>query len=174
MYWVTRTVIRDKLWEKGEEQKEGRGRYKARRVKRAVSIITCNLTASATHHLVSTVPWILIAVSGNFLSIRVEKFMPAKLGRVEKFMCFECCHTISPGSYISLCKGAARPPPTVFSLHPTPPPPCVLYCALLACGRNSFFSNSLFVPNFTKRLWFFGSKCSEFNLQRDFFTFQSE
>ncbi len=34
----------------------GRGRYEARRVKRVVSIITCNLTASVTHHLVSVVP----------------------------------------------------------------------------------------------------------------------
>ncbi len=40
----------------GEEQKGGRGRYKARRVTRAVSLIPCNLTASATHHLVSVVP----------------------------------------------------------------------------------------------------------------------
>ncbi len=43
---------------KGGGADGGRGRYEARRVKRAVSIITCNLTASATHHLVSVVPWI--------------------------------------------------------------------------------------------------------------------
>ncbi len=34
----------------------GRGRYEARRVKGAFSVITCNLTASATHLLVSVVP----------------------------------------------------------------------------------------------------------------------
>jgi hypothetical protein len=50
-----RTVIRTSF-EKGEELKGGRGRYEAQRVKGAVSIITCNLAALATHHLVSTVP----------------------------------------------------------------------------------------------------------------------
>jgi hypothetical protein len=50
-----RTVIRTNN-EKGEELKGGRGRYKARRVKGAVSIITCDLAASATHHLVSAIP----------------------------------------------------------------------------------------------------------------------
>jgi hypothetical protein len=53
---ATRTVIRDELLEQGEKLEGGRGRYKARRVKRAVSVVTCNLTASATHHLVSVVP----------------------------------------------------------------------------------------------------------------------
>ena len=48
------------------------GRYEARRVKRAVSIITCNLTASATHHLVSVVPRIWIDVSKSPFLIRVE------------------------------------------------------------------------------------------------------
>ena len=41
---------------KGGGAEGGRGRYKARRVKGAASIITCNLAASATHHLVSVVP----------------------------------------------------------------------------------------------------------------------
>ena len=68
-----RTVIRGKLWEKGEELKGGRGRYEARRVKGAVSIITCNLAASATHHLVSVVPRIQITVSKKIpFLIRVE------------------------------------------------------------------------------------------------------
>jgi len=57
---------KDKLWE-GGELKEGRGRYEAQRVKGAVSIITCNLAASAIHHLVSVVPRIQIAVSKNSL-----------------------------------------------------------------------------------------------------------
>ena len=54
---LTRTVIRDKY------ENRGRGRYEARRVKGAFSVITCNLTASATHLLVSVVPRIWIEVS---------------------------------------------------------------------------------------------------------------
>jgi hypothetical protein len=55
-------VLGNKDGDKGQAMRKGggagggRGRYEARRVKRAVSIITCNLTASATHHLVSVVP----------------------------------------------------------------------------------------------------------------------
>jgi hypothetical protein len=56
---------------KGGGAEGGRGRYEARRVKGAVSIITCNLAASATHHLVSVVPRMQIAVKIPFL-IRVE------------------------------------------------------------------------------------------------------
>ncbi len=67
-----RTIIRTNC-EKGEELKRGRGIYEARRVKGTVSIITSNLAASATHHLVSVVPRIQIAVSKKIpFFIRVE------------------------------------------------------------------------------------------------------
>jgi hypothetical protein len=52
----TRMVIRDKYENRGRSWGGGRGRYEARRVKGAFSVITCNLTASATHLLVSAVP----------------------------------------------------------------------------------------------------------------------
>ncbi len=41
----------------------GRGRYEAQRVKEAFHVITCDLTASASHLLVSAVPRIRITVS---------------------------------------------------------------------------------------------------------------
>jgi hypothetical protein len=50
-------VLGNKDGDKGQAMRKGggagggRGRYKAQRVKRVVSIITCNLTASATHHI---------------------------------------------------------------------------------------------------------------------------
>ncbi len=56
----------------GGAVKGGRGRYEARRVKRAVSLITRNLTASVTHHLVSVVPRILIDISKSPFLIRVK------------------------------------------------------------------------------------------------------
>ncbi len=55
-------MLGDKDGDKGQAMRTGggaeggRGRYESRRVKRAVSVITCNLTALATHHLVSVVP----------------------------------------------------------------------------------------------------------------------
>jgi hypothetical protein len=56
MCWGTNGMVIRTGCEKGEELKGGRGRYEARKVKGAVSIITSNLAASATHHLVSAVP----------------------------------------------------------------------------------------------------------------------
>ncbi len=54
---LTRMVIRDEYENRGRSWGGGgRGRYEARRVKGAFSVITCNLTASATHLLVSVVP----------------------------------------------------------------------------------------------------------------------
>ncbi len=50
----------------------GRGRYEARRVKGAFSVITCNLTASAIHLLVSVVPRIWIEVSKSPFSIELK------------------------------------------------------------------------------------------------------
>ena len=41
----------------------GRGRYEARRVNAGFHVITCDLTAIASHLLVSAVPWIQITVS---------------------------------------------------------------------------------------------------------------
>ena len=142
----------------------GRGRYEAQRVKGGFHVITCNLTASASHLLVSAVPRIWITVSQKSLFNRVGKYM--------------YCHTISPGSYISWHKGAAHPlPPTVFSLHPPPPPtshPCVLYCALLACGRIFLVFSIPFSFLFHKEVVVFWRQCSKFNLQGDFFTFSCE
>ena len=57
-----RTVIRDEYENRGRSW-GGRGRYDARRVEGAFSVITCNLTASETHLLVSVVPRIWIEVS---------------------------------------------------------------------------------------------------------------
>jgi hypothetical protein len=53
--------------------------------------------------------------------------------------------------FVHTVLGYLPPALCVFLTSPLPPL-CVLYCALLACGRNSFFSNSLFVPNFTKKV----------------------
>ena len=106
---LTRVTIRDGSENKGAEllRGGGRGRYEAQRVKGGFHVITCNLTASASHLLVSAVPRIRITVSKSPFFNRVGKYM--------------YCHTISPGSYISWHKGAAHPlPPTVSSL---PPPP---------------------------------------------------
>jgi hypothetical protein len=85
------------------------------------------------------------------------------------------CHTISPGSYISWHKGAAHPlPPTVSSLH-SPPPlishPCVLYCALLACGRIFLVYPIPFVFLFHKEVVVFWRQCSKLNLRGDFSIF---
>ncbi len=118
---LTRVVIRDDPENRGRSWGGGEGRYEARMVKGEFCVITCNLTASAPHLLVSAVPRIWIAMSkGPFLK-GLEKYM--------------YCHTISPGSYISWHKGAAHPlpPPTVFSLHPPPPHVsslCVILCII--------------------------------------------
>jgi hypothetical protein len=56
--WVTNGTVIRTGYEKGEEMKGRMGRYEAQGVKGAVSIITCNLAASAIHHLVSVVPQI--------------------------------------------------------------------------------------------------------------------
>ena len=108
MCWVNKDGDKGQVWEQGEELGGwGRGRYEVRRVKGAFSVITCNLTASATNLLVSAVPRIWIAVSKSPFLIGLKSYV--------------YCHTISPGSYISWHKGAAHPlPPTVFSLHPPP------------------------------------------------------
>ncbi len=96
MCWINEDGDKGQVREQGEELGGGGGWYEARRVKGAFSVITCNLTASATHLLVSAVPRIWIAVSKSPFLIGLESYM--------------YCHTISPGSYKSLCKGAARPP----------------------------------------------------------------
>ena len=51
-------MLGNKDGDKGQAMRKGGGaiRYEARRVKGAFSVITCNLTASATHLLVSVVP----------------------------------------------------------------------------------------------------------------------
>ncbi len=67
-----------------------RGRYEAQRVKEEFHVITYDLTASASHLLVSAVPRIRITVSKSPFLIRVEKYM--------------CCHTMSPGSHVSWYK----------------------------------------------------------------------
>ncbi len=71
------------------------------------------------------------------------------------------CHTISSGSYISWHKGAARPSLPLSSHFTPPPPPPYLISACYTVHYQPVaafpcFSNSLFVPVFTKRLWFFG------------------
>ncbi len=141
----------------------GRGRYEAQRVKGGFHVITCNLTASASHLLVFAVPRIRITVSKSPFFNGVGKYM--------------YCHTISPGSYISWHKGAAHPlPPTVFSLHSPPPTshPCVLYCALLACGRIFLIFPIPFSFLFHKEVVVFWRQCSNFILQGDFSTFLRE
>ncbi len=50
----------------------GRGRYEAQRVKGGFHVITCNLTASASHLLVSAVPRIRITVSKSPFLIELE------------------------------------------------------------------------------------------------------
>ncbi len=81
---------------------------------------------------------------------------------VREVMCFACCHIayISPGS----CKDCVKEPPP----HHQPPPlhfthsPSLCTILLhyeLVVTDFPFFSNTLFDPNFTKRLWFFGGKC---------------
>ncbi len=52
-----RTLIRANYEKRGGAE-GGEGEIRGAKVKGAVSIITCNLAASATHHLVSVVPWI--------------------------------------------------------------------------------------------------------------------
>jgi hypothetical protein len=115
----------------------GGGRYEAQRVKGGIHVITCNLTASASHLLVSAVPRIRITVSKSPFLIRVEKCMN--------------CHTISPGSYISWHKGAAHPLPSHCLLTPLLPPPHisplrVILCIISLWPHFPCFSNSLFVP----------------------------
>ncbi len=56
MCWGNKDGDKGQAMRKGGGAEGEGGRYEARRVKRAVSIITCNLTASATHHMVSVVP----------------------------------------------------------------------------------------------------------------------
>ncbi len=84
------------------------------------------------------------------------------------------CHTISPGSYISWHKGAARPP-LPLSLHFIPPPlishPCVLYCVLLACDRIFLVIPIPFSFLFHKEVMVFWRQCSKLNLQGDFSIF---
>ncbi len=73
MCWGNKDGNKGKAMRKGGgAEGRGRGRYEARRVKRAVSIITCNLTASATHRLVSVVPRILIDVSKSPFLIELK------------------------------------------------------------------------------------------------------
>jgi hypothetical protein len=145
---LTRVTIRDGVWEQGGGAGGGgRDRYEAQRVKGGFHVITCNLTVSASHLLVSAVPRIQITVSKSPFLNRVEKYM--------------YCHTISPGSHISWHKGAAHPlPPTVFLLHSPPSPlishPCVLYCALSACGRIFLVSPIPFSLLFHKEVVVFG------------------
>jgi hypothetical protein len=106
---LTRVTIRDEVWERGGGAGGGgRGRYKAQRVKAGFHVITCDLTASASHLRVSAVPRIQITVSKSPFLVRVEKYM--------------YCHTISPGLYISWYKGAAHPLPSHYLLTSLPPP----------------------------------------------------
>jgi hypothetical protein len=132
----------------------GRGRNEAQRVKAGFHVITCDLTASASHLLVSAVPRIRITVSKSPFLIRVEKYMH--------------CHTISPGSYISWHKGAAHPLPS----HCLISRPCVLYCALLACGCIFPCFPIPFSFLFHKEVVVFWRQCSKFNLQGDFSIFR--
>jgi hypothetical protein len=85
------------------------------------------------------------------------------------------CHTISPGSCISWHKGAAHPLPSHCLLTSLPPPliphPCVLYCALLACGRVFLVFPIPFSFLFHKEVVVFWRQCSKFNLQGDFSIF---
>ncbi len=138
----------------------GRGRFEAQRVKAGFRVITCDLTASASHLLVSAVPRIRITVSKSPFLIRVEKY--------------KYCHTISPGSYISWHKGAAHPLPS-HCLPTLPPPltshPCVLYCALLACGCIVLVFLIPFSFLFHKEVVVFWRQCSRFKLQGDFSIF---
>ncbi len=135
---LTRVTIRDGSENKGRSWwGGGMGRYEAQRVIGGFHVITCNLTASASHLLVSAVPRIRITVSQSPFFNRVGKYM--------------YCHTISPGSYISWHKGAAHPlPPTVFSLHSPPPPHIsplrVILCIISLWPHFPCFSNSLFIP----------------------------
>ncbi len=56
MCWSNKDGDKGQAMRKGGEQKGGGVDTRRVKVKRAVSIITCNLTASATHHLISVVP----------------------------------------------------------------------------------------------------------------------
>ncbi len=60
---LTRLVIRTEAWEtwgRAGKGGGGRGRYEAQRVNAGFHVITCDLTATASHLLVSAVPWIRI------------------------------------------------------------------------------------------------------------------
>ncbi len=59
------------------------------------------------------------------------------------------------------------PPPTVFTLHSPPliSHPCVLYCALLACGHIFLVFPIPFSFLFHKEVVVFWRQCSKFNLQ---------
>jgi hypothetical protein len=129
-------------------------------VKAGFHVITCDLTASASHLLVSAVPWIRITVSKSPFLIRVEKYM--------------YCHTISPSSCISWYKGAAHTLPSHCLLTSLPPPHIsplrVILCTISLWPHFPCFSNSLFIP-LSQRGHGFWRQCSKFNLQGDFSIF---
>ncbi len=62
---LTGLAIRTEAWETGGGAGKGGGRgwYKAWRVNAGFHVVTCDLTATASHLLVSAVPWIRITVS---------------------------------------------------------------------------------------------------------------
>jgi len=127
---LTRVAIRSDSEKHGAELVGGgRGRYEAQRVKGGFHVITCNLTASASHLLVSAVPRIRITVSKSPFFNRVGKYM--------------YCHTICPGSYISWHKGAEHPLP--LSPHFTPPPFHISSLRVILC-IISLWPHFLFSP----------------------------
>ncbi len=125
---VTRLAIRAEAWETGGRAGKGgggRGKYEAQRVNVVFHVITCDLTATASHLLASAVPWIRITVSKSPFFNKSWKVYVLSY------------HSAQP-AYKLIQRNRSPPPPTVSSLHAPPPPhlfishPCVLYHVLLA------------------------------------------
>jgi hypothetical protein len=130
------------------------------------AFLTCYRTVATRHQRIFSYPRIQIAVSQFSFSSKVQQGLC--ISQIVILITYHMAHVKTE------YKGAAPPPPFLFT--PTPPPRVLYFCTISGCAQTFLFSPSLFHSslNLQEVMVFLGNNVSGTKSARVFSLFEED